>query len=134
MTLGLQHGRDGRVLSIELFERPALIVQKPNKTGSKYFPISLAHTQAVAYCRDMKTNKELVIEKYEALCNARLPGKGSAARQIVEKYWDAKSDQQVIYRLTIDLSINDNLVLQVLKDLAIRFPAMNEEIKSLKNN
>ena len=60
--------------------------------------------------------------------------RGSAARQIVEKYWDAKSDQQVIYHLKTDLAINDNLVLQVLKDLAIRFPAMNEEIKSLKNN
>jgi hypothetical protein len=81
----------------------------------------------------MKTNKEQVIEKYETLIEARLAGKGAAARQIVEKYWDAKADELAAYRLArLDLAINDNLVLQVLKDLAIRFPAMNTEIKALK--
>ena len=48
-TLGLQPGRDGRVLSIELFERPARISKNTNKIGSKYFPIFLAHTQPLAY-------------------------------------------------------------------------------------
>lgn len=82
----------------------------------------------------MKTNKELVIEKYEALCNARLPGKGSAARQIAEKYWDAKADTLTEYRVKeLDLSINTNCVLMVLKDLAIRFPSMNEEVKGLRS-
>lgn len=82
----------------------------------------------------MKTNKQLVIEKYETLCNAKLPGKGAAARAIVEKYWDAKADAMIDFRLPIDLSICDNLVLQVLKDIATRYPQMNEQIKALRNS
>jgi hypothetical protein len=82
----------------------------------------------------MKTNKEQALEQYENLCNSKLPGKGAAARQIVEKYWDAKADTLTEYRVKeLDLSINTNCVLMVLKDLAIRFPSMNEEIKGLRS-
>jgi hypothetical protein len=82
----------------------------------------------------MKTNKEQVLEQYETLVNSKLPGKGAAARQIVEKYWDAKAETLTEYRAKeIDLSINTNCVMMVLKDLATRFPALAAEIKNLKN-
>ena len=78
--------------------------------------------------------KTEILNKYEALCEKSLPGKGAQARQIVEKYWDSSTEGFISHRLTIDLSINDNLVMQVLKDLATRLPKMHEEIKDLKNS
>lgn len=71
----------------------------------------------------MKRNelKEAILQKYQILCDAKLPGKGITARQIVEKYWDSKADECAQFRLVqIDLSVNNNLTLQVLKELAIR--------------
>jgi hypothetical protein len=84
----------------------------------------------------MKTTeaKTEILKKYEALCEKSLPGKGAMAKQIASKYWDSSAEEMTAFRLTIDLSITDNLVLQVLKDLATRFPQMNEEIKALKNS
>ena len=78
--------------------------------------------------------KTEILERYEALCEKSLPGKGAQAQQIASKYWDSSADQMTAFRLTVDLSINDNLVLMVLKDLATRFPKMHEEIKGLKNS
>lgn len=82
----------------------------------------------------MKTRKEEIIAAYGALCEARLPGKGAEASRIVEKYWDAKADTLAAYRVKeVDLTVNTNCVLMVLKDLATRFPSMNEEIKGLRS-
>ena len=81
----------------------------------------------------MKTNKEQILEIYKNLVESKIPGKGEAASNIVSKYWDDKADSLASYRLKeIDLSINTNLVMQVLKDIATRFPSMNEEIKNLR--
>jgi hypothetical protein len=84
----------------------------------------------------MKTTeaKTEILNKYRAMCEKSLPGKGEQAQQIASKYWDSSAEEMTAFRLTIDLAITDNLVLQVLKDLAIRFPKMNEEIKSLRNS
>ena len=78
--------------------------------------------------------KTEILDKYEAMCEKSLPGKGAQARRIVEKYWDSSTEGVIAGRLMIDLSINDNLVLMVLKDLATRLPKMNEEIKALRNS
>lgn len=78
--------------------------------------------------------KQQVLEAYAALTESRLPGKGAAAQQIVEKYWDAKAEAVTEYRVKeLDHSINTNCVMMVLKDLAIRHPGMNEELKALRS-
>jgi hypothetical protein len=81
----------------------------------------------------MKTNKEQVIEQYETLVNTKLPGKGEAARQIVEKYWDAEADTMTDSRIKeLDHSVNLNCAMMVLKDLGTRRPEFAAEIKTLK--
>lgn len=82
----------------------------------------------------MKTNKELVLEKYEAIAEARLAGKGSAARGIVEGSWDQEASNFVDQdRLdAVGYKLDDQLAMNCVKGIVQRHPAISEQLKALK--
>jgi hypothetical protein len=83
----------------------------------------------------MKENKELVMDKYEALAEARVPGKGKAARQIVEGSWDQEATNFVDQgRLdSMKYKLDDTLAINCAKGIVQRHPSINEQLKALKN-
>lgn len=81
----------------------------------------------------MKTNKEQLMEIYGARLEAKLPGASVKGLEIVSRYWDAKSDLMLEKEMLMRHGMPDSVVFGVLRDLATRFPTMNEEIKALRS-
>ncbi len=77
-------------------------------------------------------NKQALIERYEQMVESKQPGSGKSASTVVLKYWDAKSDALLEKEMLPRHAISDSVVMSVLRDLAVRFPQMNQEIKNLK--
>jgi hypothetical protein len=82
----------------------------------------------------MNTNQTAAMDKYEALAEARLPGKGKQARQIVEACWDQQATAFVDQaRLSgMGYKLDDNLAIKCAQGIVQRHPAINEQLKALK--
>jgi len=70
----------------------------------------------------------------QAIADKSLPGKGAAARAVIEKGWDSQATEFVHpARLeSMRYHIDDSLAMNTAKGIVQRQPALNDEIRKLK--
>jgi hypothetical protein len=81
-----------------------------------------------------ESNKAATLDRYQAIADKSLPGKGAAARAVIEKGWDAQATEFVHpARLeSMRYHIDDSLAMNAAKGIVQRQPALNDEIRKLK--
>lgn len=81
------------------------------------------------------TGRESVIGQYKPTVEAKYPGKGDAAAEIVRKHWDARAEQSVLDMRGMagqKVQVGPNTYQEPLRALLIRKPEFAAELKTLK--
>lgn len=82
-----------------------------------------------------KTNKGITLDLYQAAVEARYPGKGTVAREIVLSGWDDLADQ-FVWQSRLDsmgYKLDTQLAMNCIRGIVERNPALNVRLRSLKD-
>lgn len=83
----------------------------------------------------MKSNKETVLDLYEAAAERQYPGKGNIGRKIVESAWDQPADGFVSQsRLSaMGYKIDERFAMNCVRQILERNRSVAAELLKLKN-